>query len=244
MPLEPRGWERLAREFNSSLDEELNQVRERLRTLIHEACREVGSLESSILLPAEDSEHLRFFVSVNETLEREAPMVPIADSLVGYVFQSGQVVAVDKPRDYYKGVDRLTGTETREYLAIPLFHEARPLGVQTFVNRPAGGPGGPFDPEQIQIGQNHAALAAALLRYHERLAFLHRMTRHELEVDRLGGPPIGELPRIGGGDGFPLFMEMVRKLESLSPSDLAWINELIDVGVRRLHRTEFGDLEF
>lgn len=244
MSLEPKGWERLAREFNSSLNEGLTQVRERLRTLVHEACREVGSLESSILLPAEDSEHLRFFVSVNETLEREAPMVPIADSLVGYVFQSGQVIAVDKPRDYYKGVDQLTGTETREYLAIPLFHEVRPLGVQTFVNRPKEGPAGPFDPEQIQIGQSYAALAAALLRYHERLAFLHRMTRHEFELDRLSSRSAGEPPQIGGGEGFPLFMEMVRKLENLSPSDLEWINELIDVGVRRLHRTEFGDLEF
>ena len=206
-------WETLSQIFEKSLDTSLLAVKGRLHDLTVDASREVGSLESSILIPDADSNLLRFFVSVNETLEEKSPTVPMVDSLVGYVFQTGQLIAVDKPEDYYKGVDELTGTATQEYIAIPLFHQSRILGVQTFMNRPEEGPRGSFSPAEIQMGQNYANLAAVILRYYERLEFLHQMTLSELNqvvvqsattADR-GGPFVGTT------ETSHLFMELIQK---------------------------------
>ncbi|MCB9766684.1 MAG: GAF domain-containing protein [Candidatus Omnitrophica bacterium] len=242
----PSTWETLSKVFESSLKNSLLAVKKQLRDLTVDASREVGSLESSILIPDENPELLRFFVSVNKTLENESPTVPIVDSLVGYVFQTGQLIAVDKPEDYYKGVDELTGTETQEYIAIPLFHQSRILGVQTFMNRPKGGPTGSFSPAEIQSGQNFATLAAVILRYYERLEFLHQMTLSELDQVVVQSATTSErgFPLVGTTETSHLFMELIQKLEGLSPGDLDWVNELVEVGLKQLDRPKTSDLEF
>ena len=239
-------WVALHRSFDESLEDIQVSIKKQLHDLTVDACREVGSLESSILIPDEDPDHLRFFVSVNPALEEQTPTVPMAESLVGYVFQTGQLIAVDKPEDYYRGVDQLTGTETREYIAIPLHHQSRVLGVQTFMNRPEGGRTGSFTPEEMDTGQHYASLASVILRYYERLEFLHQMTRAELNQvviqsdsscpQNLSGPSADETSH--------LFMEIIQKIEGLPPSDLQWINELVEVGLKQLNRPRSGDLEF
>ncbi len=246
MASETSKWEVLFQSFEQSLESSLLSVKGQIHDLAVEASDEVGSLESSILIPDKDPNFLRFFVSVNQTLESETPQVPIQDSLVGYVYQTGQLIAVDNPEDYYRAVDELTGTETQEYIAIPLFHQSRILGVHTFMNRPEDGRKGSFTPEEMDTGQNYASLAAVLLRYYERLEFLHQMTRSELNQVILQSTAFSSnAPSPGAStESSHLFMELIQKVENLSPSELQWVNELVDVGLKQLNHPGSSDLEF
>ena len=75
-------------------------------------------------------------------------------------------VPEDMP-NYAREVARLTGTETRTYMALPVQAGGRTLGVSTYINRPGDPPFTPYTPDEAARAQVFAAALGVLLRYHE-----------------------------------------------------------------------------
>jgi hypothetical protein len=120
-------------------DRLVRTARNELGQALAALCAEVGAAESSILLPASETE-LAFFASTNPVLLRaDAPRVPISASFSGIAYFTGQTIAVADAASqapHYKAVDEMVASRTREFAAIPC--AARTVvGVLTLVNRPA-----------------------------------------------------------------------------------------------------------
>jgi hypothetical protein len=126
--------------MDESLTERLmTATRQELARTLSALCAEVGAAESSILLPANDTD-LLFFASSNPALMRpDVPLVPINASFSGIAFRTGQTIAVAdaaSQTQHYKAIDERVASRTREFAAIPCA-ERSVLGVLTLVNRAA-----------------------------------------------------------------------------------------------------------
>ena len=124
--------------MDESLTERLvTATRQELARTLSALCAAVGAAESSILLPANDSD-LIFFASSNPALMRpDVPLVPINGSFSGIAFRTGQTIAVADAASHtqhYKAIDERVASQTREFAAIPCA-EHGVLGVLTLVNR-------------------------------------------------------------------------------------------------------------
>jgi hypothetical protein len=124
--------------MTDSLTERLaTAARQELARTLSALCGEVGAAESSILLPANDTE-LLFFASSNPVLMRpDVPFVPINASFSGIAFRTGQTIAVADAANqtqHYKAIDERVATRTREFAAIPCVNGGV-VGVLTLVNR-------------------------------------------------------------------------------------------------------------
>jgi hypothetical protein len=124
--------------MDASLTERLvTATRRELALTLAALCGEVGAAESSILLPANDTE-LLFFASTNPALVGpDVPFVPIHASFSGIAFRTGQTIAVADAAgqaQHYKAIDERVSSRTREFAAIPCADRSV-LGVLTLVNR-------------------------------------------------------------------------------------------------------------
>jgi hypothetical protein len=124
--------------MDGSLTERLvTATRHELARSLVGLCGELGAAESSILLPASDTD-LMFFASSNPALmAADMPLVPINSSFSGIAFRTGQTMAVAdaaSQTQHYSAVDQRVATRTREFAAIPCA-ERSVLGVLTLVNR-------------------------------------------------------------------------------------------------------------
>jgi hypothetical protein len=154
------------------MDESLTErmvtaARQELGRTLSALCAEVGAAESSILLPANDTD-LIFFASSNPALMRpDVPLVPISASFSGIAFRTGQTIAVAdaaSQTQHYKAIDERVASQTREFAAIPCA-ERSVLGVLTLVNRAArdGDAPAPFSMAELRQAETFATTIAHVI---------------------------------------------------------------------------------
>jgi hypothetical protein len=235
-------WNKLVSDLTDRFRSLTDHVLEDLSGLLVTARDMVRASESGLLVPADDAEgHLRFLVSVNSSPEANAALrdirVPCDRSLVGFVYNTGQLVAIANPEDYYQEVDAKTGLKTEIYFAAPMMNDDEILGVITFLNRPPGEPQELFTEEELEAGQRFASLAAAALRYYDRaclqeqlfLSELRETVEQQIPEAQFSGT-LDDAPRDASGS---LVARAILQLEKLSPSSRLLAAELIDVLVAR-----------
>lgn len=192
-------WTQLAESVAAGLGRLTDDVLDNLRELLDAARGILRCSESGLLVPTEQDNELKFLVSVNSSPEDSEIVtriaVPCDGSIAGYVFNTGQLIAVTKPSadQFFDEVGNAIGLETNEYLAVPVFDEHQTLGVATFLNRPPETPQDPFAPHEIEWARGIAALGAVGLRYHRRISQQMDWARGELSA------AVGEFAPTGGG---------------------------------------------
>ena len=106
----------------------LDQIVERARVVMHcEVC--------SILLPADDEEHLNIR-STREVGSMDVE-IPIEGSIAGEVYRTRKVSYTGNAQEderHFKGIDNKTGLVTSAMLTIPLLHGDDCLGVLQAIN--------------------------------------------------------------------------------------------------------------
>lgn len=232
-------WETLLDHFYDRLKNSRDEVRATLRTLVKTACSTVNSAESSLLIPTVERSHLRFFVSVNEALESGSFTVPCDESLAGYVFHTGQMVASDKPEDYYREIDEKVGTRTQEYIAVPILHGMSALGVMTYMNRPQSHPGGAFSETEIEWAQSFASVAAAGLKFYQRMDLQIQLVEGDLE--RVGRTlnlspqrPPGMIDDVGDATSQAPIARVLACMEGLDRRDQDFCADVVGMIAERL----------
>jgi hypothetical protein len=216
-----------------------DQALENLRTLLESGRNVVNSSECGLLVPTDNGTELRFLVSVNSRPGISQILtdirVPCERSIAGCVFNTGQLIAVANPEDFYPGVDKKTGLTTVLYLATPVMSDDGVLGVLTFVNRPANQPQEPFNEVEIEWSTRLADLAAAGLKYYRRLSVQQKLFQTELSqaAERFAATDgVAFAPFEGTGvvedDSSPLARALLA-LERMSPREQELAAELIGV---------------
>src|SRR6185295_4443308 len=159
----------------------------------------VGSAEVSILVPDDEANHLRFLVAHSRTSSKLVGLrVPISGSIAGYVFGTGQMMAVgdlteERTPQFYAEIDRQVGVATRTYLVVPILMGSRVGGVATYVNRAGQPPFQPFQKQEMELARAFAGIEALLLRYLERTSQLSRIAAHDLEsIESPSQSPLAE----------------------------------------------------
>lgn len=186
-----RDWSELTASLTARLESFVEQAHVLLRDLVKEACSVIGSAESSLLVPTGDGSQLFFFVSVNPNLEKEKMKVPIERSIAGYVFSTGNLVALGNVEEemsdrHYEEVDEKTGVKTRAYLAVPVLAGETPAGVLTFVNRARPPHDKRFSQQEIEYAEMFAGLCSQVLRFCNKLFENVRITSKDLDRARKG----------------------------------------------------------
>jgi transcriptional regulator with GAF, ATPase, and Fis domain len=240
-PTEP-DWHALVSRLTDTVDQARVRSLEAQDQLLALARSSLRAAEAGLLVPAQDPRSLRFLASLNSTPQITQKvlslLVPCDRSIAGYVFSTGLPVAyvndpqaaADEAQRLYKGVDEATGLVTRVYLAVPVQQQERILGVLTFVNRP-GGDEEPFNAQEMQWGQRFAALAAALLQFHERVQLYRAWAESELRrAARTGTAPLGPLAMdIQEEPSQMPLARIVGKVEALPPQEQELVADLLEV---------------
>jgi len=147
----------------SVLNATLN-LSELLHLIVTAAAQLLKAETSSIILADEATGDLRFEASAD--LSPAAMVVhpiPAGRGIAGWVVQHGQPLVVDDPgRDarFYDRIDRVSGRETRNLLAVPLCARGRVLGVVEVINTLAS-PG--FDQRDVALAQSLASQASVAI---------------------------------------------------------------------------------
>lgn len=174
-------WEEVINEFANRLLYAVETARGDIRSLARQASEAVGSGEASILVPTDDKAHLSFLVSLNDSLDNSDMQISLSESISGFVFESGQVVAKVKPESAGASeVNEAAGVQTEYLLAVPVMSEDRVIAVATFVNRAENAPEAGFDRNEIEIAQQYAELYAIALKIHRRTVLAYRLASREL----------------------------------------------------------------
>src|SRR5262249_32306733 len=149
MPVTPSSWREALRDVGERLHQPAEGLRQVLQEVVARAVAAVGAAEGSILVP-DEGQHLRFLVSHSPAAAKLAGLrVPIASSIAGYFFGTGQMTAVgdlteERSPQFYAEIDRQVGVATRTYLVVPILFGSRVAGVASYVNRPGLPPFQPF----------------------------------------------------------------------------------------------------
>jgi transcriptional regulator with GAF, ATPase, and Fis domain len=180
----PTDWSELVRMLMNRADEQPEHVLRMLRELLLVGRDVVNCSEVGMMVPDVDGTHLHFLVSVNSDPAVEEVLrtvsVPCDRSLAGCVFNTGQMVSIANPDQFYQAVDQKTGLQTSIYMVTPVFSADEVLGVLTFVNRPARTQPEPFNEVEIEWAQRLADFAAAGIKLYKRTQLQRRQFRCEL----------------------------------------------------------------
>jgi GAF domain-containing protein len=225
--------EGLSRRLQDALEQGSSASKGLLR-LVLDAAKESLSGQAAVVLTPVNDHNLQFFQATDERfLADDFPKVPIASSIAGFVYLSGQTIALDNAREssrHYAEVDEKSGFVTVEYLAVPIVQEDSVLGVLTVANRGAGQ--GPFSLNEIDLAALYADLCALLLMYEGSLGQQIAATREELRhlfFEAQGGATPGAGPT--APPGWERATEQLRArlnlaLRELPHSDLELIYDL------------------
>ncbi|HKS29498.1 MAG TPA: GAF domain-containing protein [Pyrinomonadaceae bacterium] len=165
-----------------------------IQNLLQLAAQSLNADAASVLVRDGDEGGLKFLVAMGPVAEKLMDIhIPPGRGVVGFVFQSGQPMAVDVSQDpnFYPMVDSATGYRTLITLATPLRVGAEPVGVLQFVNRPGwqhmpeGTPAEAFTPEEMEKAAYFADAIAALVDAHETASLVE--TLFELSIKSAGG---------------------------------------------------------
>lgn len=132
---------------------------------------ELNSDEASVLIRDGRDGDLRFLTAVGEVAgQLENIKVPAGKGIAGFVFSSGQPMAVadvGAEQSFYADVDRRTGYSTQTILATPLSYGGEVTGVLEYVNRKGAPPFAPFTVEEMDRAAFFAEVIGALVNAYE-----------------------------------------------------------------------------
>jgi len=235
-------WREQFREVAARLAQPAEMLRQLLGDVIDRALPLVGAAGGSVLVPDDDERHLRFLVSRGPGADKLADIkVPLDASIAGYVFSSGTMMAFgdleeEHPQGYYAEVLKQTGITTHTYLALPILHNGRALGVATYVNRPGSPPFQPFQPEEMGRARECTLLQAALLRHLQRVRQLVGFGAYDLavawaELDPAGSGEAATRPALA--HHLEPWARVLQHIERLSHEDQDFCAELVAFVARR-----------
>jgi hypothetical protein len=244
IPASPGACRAALRDVAGRLGQPAENLRQLLQELVGRAVAAVGSAEGSILVP-DGEEHLRFLVSQSPAGAKLTGLrVPIAGSIAGYVFGTGQMTAVgdlteERSPQFYAEIDRQVGVATRTYLVVPILLGHRVGGVATYVNRPGQPPYRPFQQSEMDEARGFAAVEAVLLRHLERTRQLAQLAVKDLATAAAVLAPEG----LGSADVSPSpaepsdpWLRTVQEVEALPEEDQALCADIIGLVARRRGR--------
>jgi GAF domain-containing protein len=240
----PDGWQAALRDVAERLRQPGDSLRELLQVVVARAVAAVGSAEGSILVP-DGEEQLRFLVSYSPMADRLTELrVPIAGSIAGYVFGTGQMTAVgdlteERSPQFYAEIDRQVGVATRTYLVVPILLGSRVAGVATYVNRPGQPPYRPFQRQEMEQARAFAAVEAVLLRHLERTRQLADLAAQDLAAAMAvlaPEAPAEPLPAPGPEALREPWVRALQEVEGLPEEDQALCADLIGLVARRRAR--------
>lgn len=133
-----------------------------LLVLILDAARELLQAEESTLMLLDESTNELVFEIASGTSAADVAKqrIPAEAGVAGWTLKHGQPVVVDDPATderFYRDVDRTTGLDTRNLLAVPLMVKGDCIGVVEALNK-IGTRG--FDERDVETATALAALAA------------------------------------------------------------------------------------
>lgn len=179
---------------------------ESINNLLGLAAQSINADAASVLVRDGDEGGLKFLVAIGRVADKLMTIkIPPGRGIVGFVFASGQPMAVDVSQDpnFYPAVDSATGYRTLITMATPLRVGGEAVGVLQFVNRPGwedmpeGTPAEPFTPDEMEKAAYFADAIAALVDAHETAGLVE--TLFELSVksaaDERGGEEAGQAVR-------------------------------------------------
>ena len=174
-----------------------------IENLLQLAAQSLNADAASVLVRDGYEGGLKFLVAIGKVADKLMKIkIPPGRGVVGFVFQSGQPMAVDVSQDpnFYPEVDSATGYRTLITLATPLRVGAEAVGVLQFVNRPGwedlpeGTPAEAFTPDEMEKAAYFADAIAALVDAHETAGLVE--TLFELSVkSATGGEEVGNAVR-------------------------------------------------
>jgi GAF domain-containing protein len=232
-------WRDALRAVGARLQQPAEAVQGLLQEVVAGAVATVGAAEGSILVP-DGGQALRFLVAHSPVAAKLIGLpVPIAGSIAGYVFGTGQMMAVgdlaeEHTPQFYAEIDRQVGVATRTYLVVPILLGNRIGGVATYVNRPGQPPYRPFQQGEMEQARGFAALEAVLLRHLERSRQLAQLAAHDLAktVSALAPDAVESALPPADTSADPL-VRALREVESLPEEDQALCAEFIELLARR-----------
>lgn len=157
-----------------------------LQSLITVAC-ELTSSESASILRYDSADDLLSFVAAplhQRDFLREV-QVPLEGSAAGWTFRHSQPLVMHNATDerrHFKEVDRLTGSQTRSLVAVPLLFRGGPLGVIEVVNKTGDAH---YTEEDVTVLETLASLAALSIREHELQEQVDQIRHENANLDRL-----------------------------------------------------------
>lgn len=124
----------------------------------------LNSETCSLLLYNEDDDRLYFSVTDENGLNLSDFSVESTQGIVGTVFQSGDSLIVNdalSDERVYKGVDEVTGFETRSLVCVPMLIESKKIGVVEVLNCHDGD----YDQSDLEILTSIASQSALAIQY-------------------------------------------------------------------------------
>ncbi len=243
-PADQGPWREALRDVSARLAQPAEGLRDLLRDVVARAVAAVGAAEGSILVP-DTEEQLRFLVSSSPNEGRLiGQRVPIAGSIAGYVFGTGQMTAVgdlteEQTPQFYAEIDRHLGVATRTYLVVPVLLGSRVSGVATYVNRPGQPPFQPFQQHEMRQARAFATVEAVLLRHLERTRQLTQLAANDLTATLATLSPAEALGTAGApGPELPQdpWVRALREVENLPEEDQDLCADIIGLVARRRGR--------
>jgi sigma-B regulation protein RsbU (phosphoserine phosphatase) len=163
-------------QLNSTLD-----LHDLLELIMKAAAELLHAETSSLMLVDEETNELIFEVATGDP-GQEAIMyrIPPGQGVAGWVAQNAQAVVVDNPAAdarFYNRLDKATGFETKNILAVPMVARNRVIGVVEVINK-IGAPG--FNQHDLALAQALTSQAAVSIdnnRMHAQLADAVVMSR-------------------------------------------------------------------
>jgi GAF domain-containing protein len=227
-------WRETLRDFGNRLQQPAESLRQLLQEVVAAAVTAVGAAEGSILVP-DEGQALRFLVVQSPNAAKLLGLrVPIASSIAGYVFGTGQMMAVgdlkeEQSPQFYAEIDRQVGVATRTYLVVPILLGSRVGGVATYVNRPGQPPFQPFQQHEMQQAREFAAIEAVLLRHLERTRQLSQLAANDLAgvLAQMPQAPPTQAGKPAADSTDDPWLRTLKAVEALSEEDQALCADLI-----------------
>jgi hypothetical protein len=234
-------WAEQFREVAARLTQPAEVLRQLLGDITDRARTAVGAAVGAVLVP-DDTRHLRYLVTRGPGADRLADVrVPLEGSIAGYVYSTGSMVALgpsegEQPAGLHEEIGRHLGAAPSAYLALPILHGGRALGVAAYVNR-AGPSPAPFGQDEMERARQYTVMQGAVLRHLERLWQLDRYGAYDLAVAWAALDPTGPDPEATRAAGPERHLEpwarMLQHLEQLSQEDQDFCTDLVAFVARR-----------
>jgi len=213
----------------------LSESRKALRVLLDCANTDLKGQAASVLTPSGD-DGLQFFESTDDKFTvSDFPTIPLGSSITGFVFLSGQSMALDDAQQsthFYAEIDERSGFTTKEYLATPIVLGNNVLGVLTVANRSEQLENSMFSRDELILADKYSRLCALVLDHDNRVRRRTAATSDALRriFSAEGGAAASGLAATPDGDAWAVELrEQVQDaLDAVSERDLELVRDLAE----------------